>query len=584
MIGRSLTCRTPGSSKLVGGQIIHLKQTQLWAGGAPESHRRLPAHLSLWIFFAAFILINITDAAFCQSGFEEGEFVTFADARDVRCGDLTPREVVFATSGGVWRLDRETGEPLEPWLTGVGRDRAVNLSGGRAILWHEVSGSIWLATTSGIYYYRWGVRLWYKLEGAPGGDVSAIGEKRDSLFIYQRGRIGAIDPFAFRFLGWLKRDSADIRWTGSLNKQPTEYPSYGLDDYSYRYERRDGRIVDRDFREYKPSYTFLDEEYRRRYICYPGLGIGSVDERSGNLSLRQTGPAGDDVRAIALDDDGVIWIGGDNDGDFDGVNRFDRTTLVWKRFSKREINGIESTSISDILVSASTVYAASAAGLLTFDQRMNRWKTFGRLEGGPGDAIRALAIAGGWIVIGGDGGASRMLLASGPFAKLDNPMLKDIRASQATVDGDTIWLSGLQGVYRGVPDGKWELLTGDRTIGAEPARSIAVSPELVCIGGQSGVRIYNRKSGDWNAIQAATYLNGGQTLSLAVADSLIWIGTDRGLFRYNRKQGAFLNFGQNEGLPSARIQRIVVENDSLWLGSPRGLVRFIWNRPNRDID
>jgi len=531
-----------------------------------------------------YIFLFAITSAYGQSGYEEGEVITFADARDVLGGDLTPREAIFATNGGVWRLDRETGEVLDPWYAGVGADRAQNLAGGRVIIWHEGSASIWLATVNGVYYYRWGLRLWYRLEGVSGGNVTAFGEKLDSLFVYQQGKIGAIDPFAFRFTGWTKRDSTGIRWTGRFNKQPVEYPSYSAEDYNYRYERRDGRLIDREFVEYRPSYTFVDEEYRTRYICYPGLGIGIADERSGNLRLVQTGLAGGDVRAIALGEDGAIWLGGDNDRDDDGLSRFDRESNTWTSFRRSQYRGLESSSVSDLLVSGNSLFAASTTGLIRYDLRSKSWKTFGRLEGGPGDAIRALANVDDWIILGGDDGASRMLATSNSFSKLDNPKLKDLRTAQASSDADTVWLVGLQGVYRGTPEGKWESLSGDRTIGPEPARSVAVSPDLVCIGGQNGVRLYNRKTGGWNAIPAATYLNNGQTLSLAVTDSLIWIGTDRGLFRYNQARGSFRSFGLNQGLPAPRIQRIVAEADTLWLGTPQGLVRFIWNRPHRDID
>lgn len=548
--------------------------------------RSLQDHLTclvaLPIAWTAFGVLFVP--AIAQHRFETGDVITFADARDIRGVDVTTREVVMATAAGIWRLDRFTLQPLDPWFTGLGSSQAVPLGGGIAILYQRETATLWLATKSGLLAKPFGLEQWKRIGPPPGGGITSLGERNDTLFVESGGDVYGVSPFGYRFLGRMSVGLDGIRWTGERASGRHTFPFYSLHDYSFRFEPSDGRLVDRDFTEFRPTFDLLDRDWRRRYICYPGLGIAVADERTWTLELIQTGPAGGDIRAIALGRNGEIWVGGDNTGERQGLSRFERQTGRWERFGRKLVWGLESQRASDLLWNDGRLYAATDEGLVVGDVTGGHWRTLRRMDGLPGTPLRALGLADGWLVVGSDEGVNRMLLPTGPFFRLSNPRLKDLRAAQVAADGDTIWVAGLQGLYRGTPEGRWESVGGDETIGDEPARCVAVSSDFVYVGGENGVRQQSRASGRWTAIRANVHLGGGQTLALAATAELLWIGTTVGLFRYDGRRGRFLRFGTAEGLPHNRIQRLVLEADTLWIGTPKGLTRFLWNRPLRDND
>lgn len=519
---------------------------------------------------------------FSQIGYKSSDIITFTDYRWVYAADISPQTVYFATSNGVFRIDRDSGEPIDPWQSGHGFDQAVALRSGKAILWHNASRTLWLWNGSFLACYRWGIDRWDSIPFDVDGKVQALGESETRVIIKTSAatsQFAIINPFTFQVEQRVSSAPEGVRWNAA---KPHEYKNYRPTDFRFWFDSDDGAITDERHIEYKPAFDIVDESYRRRYICYPGLGIGIADERHLDLEIIQPGPAGKNVKALAFVGKHFLWIGGENMFN-DGLNLFDRQTGIWAKFDAGWVFGLESHHARDILACGNRIYFTTDAGLVVFNPENRRWKTLSRFDGLTGENLNSLAAAGGNLFIGGDQGVNRMPLPSGNLTPSGNETVDELRCGDMAADRDTVWIAGLQGVFRWSPDSWDKVVSRDEVIGNEAAKSLAVSASHLWIGGSRGIRGLNRRTGEWKGYQASLYLQGGLPFALAANDTLLWVGTDRGLFAMHVLKGSWLRYGKREGLPSERINCLTVESDTLWIGTPEGLTRFLWNVPGRDV-
>ncbi|MBM3329666.1 MAG: hypothetical protein FJY67_09395 [Calditrichaeota bacterium] len=559
----------------------------LQAGHSSNFLFHLPASIILLLTNICLILfvLSLLPSAFisAQPGWRQDDVVTWFDGRDARSADLTDREVVVATGGGLIRLERATAQPIDPWATGVGWDRALPLSGGRIVLWHPESRTIWLAARDALLYYRWDIERWARLEGVAGGEITSLGDAGDLVIVEQGRRLQAVNPPSYHLYTLPARfDTSGIRWQGRRRLPPSEFPFYHPTDIEYGFDPSSGGAInDLQLNVFRPVSERFDPDYRRRYICYPGLGIAVADERTGWIEVREPGPAGMDVQAFHFMDQGQVWIGGNNSGAREGPVIWNRRTGRWKSFAPRATPGLETGAVRAIAVYGGALYLAGNAGLVLTDLKGVNFRTLTRFDGLQGGSLRALSVAGGWLYIGGDQGVNRYALPKGPMFRSGSPKVDDLRTSSFATDGDTVWAGGLQGIWRSVSDGRWSFVSGEETIGDEAALSLAVTGEHLYIGGPRGIRILNRRTGDWRAIPGEVFLGGEAPLALLPADTNLWVGTELSLYRYDLKIGEWVRFGTREGFPVGRVNQLAIEGDSLWVATQKGLTRFLWNRPGR---
>ncbi len=540
-------------------------------------------YLYFGIIYVAFIYYTLlVPILWAQSGWRADDVITYFDGREVSCVEIADRIIVFATSGGLIRLDRLTGIPIEPWMTGVSREKSLFLSNGRLLLWHPNSMTLWLVAGGLLYYYRWDVERWGVVEEVGAGSVMSLGDAGRYVVAESKAGRVYIDPYVFKAVSVREDEIDTIRWQGQRAWKPHPYPFYQTTDIYLKFNPSDGKITDWEFNDYKPVYDILDEDYDRRYICYPGLGLGIANERNLSLEVIQAGPAGSDVKTIVIASDGVMWIGGDNNKNSEGISQFDRKSNRWKRYGWTLTTGLKSHRVWDAVFYKDFLYFATDMGLSVCRLTDFTFRTYDRFDGLNGTSLRALAITSGFLYVGGDYGVNRLTLPSGPIFKSGSKKVDDMKSAQMVSDGDTVWVAGMQGLYRGEPDGRWNYMGGEQVIGDEPARAVCITPNRLFIGGARGVRFLDRATGKWSAIPAQAYLSGAGTICMAANDSLLWIGTTSGLYRYNFNRGDWRHYNVNQGFPSTRIQRLVLEADTLWIGSTKGLTRFLWYRPGRD--
>lgn len=516
-----------------------------------------------------------------QSGFQEGDFVTWSAAGKFHSVAVTNDAVVFATDGGLYRVDRYSGRPIEPWISGIGSSGAVDLTGVTSLAWSETSSSLWAVRRGALLCYRWGIRRWNEI--AQGG-YSALGVKDGELYTIQGGQVMHLNPVTWKTTPDRKVSRDSIDWQDSRTERTRQggYPNYLTNPFTFSYNPADGSLNDSKFAVFRPGAEAVDSFWGKRYVCYPGLGYAVVDERGMRQEIVEVGLSGPDVQGIAIRPNGDIWIGGNNDQNASGVTLYSRSAQTWKKFTRREYPGFESGKIADLMVLRNgMVLAATSLGLTITDNDGFNWRTYARLEGLRVPTPKCLVSAGGTLYLGGVDGLATMLLPNGPFFKIEERGLKDAVNCLAT-DGRTVWVGSINGLLQKTADGEWIELKGNDQIGSEPVRAIAIGADYIAAGGASGVRVYHPSDDSWTALLSSVYLRDGQILSMTTSTDYLWIGTDRGLFRYNPTAGSVIEYTTEQGLPSARIQRLIVESDSLWIGSPRGLTRFLWNRPGRD--
>ncbi|MDP8239344.1 MAG: hypothetical protein P9X24_09665 [Candidatus Hatepunaea meridiana] len=541
--------------------------------------------LSIVVTFLLFMLVFI-QPTFSQPRYHQDDIVTYADSRNTFCVDVGYREVFVATDGGLWRFSRYNGEVLDPWFVGVGLHEAIPLTYGRVVLWHNESGTLWLATTRELLYQRNDSQTWYRFEDIQLTNrwIRSLGEAGDLVYVeVGGGEFFSIEPIGGRIQKLTGELPDGIRWVGRRGWKPHEYHHYNPIDYSLYFDRYRGVITDWEHNEYKPAYDCLNEYDSRRYICYPGLGLGIADERQNSLEILQLGPAGNDVRAIALDDDGVIRIGGNNSGQKSGITYFDRSEGLWDKYEERINIGLASHRVWDALTIDGWVYFTTDQGLVFCEPDGDSWHTIDRFDGLAGLNLRALAVSSGVLYIGGERGVNRFNLPEGPVWDSGSEALDNLLTSDLITDNDTVWAAGLQGVFRIPPNAPPESVTAGHVFSSVSARTIAITKSRVWIGISHGIKAFDKTNGSWMDYSGSVYLNGGKPFNMTGNDSLLWVGTDKGLFRFNYIRGNWIEYGKREGLPHLRVQRLVLEADTLWIGTPRGLTRFIWNRPERDV-
>ena len=535
--------------------------------------------------FTLIILLTLTTVNLnAQPRYTQDDVITYSDSRQVRNVEIGDRVVYVATNGGIWRFSRFTGEPLQPWHMGVGLNRAISLSGGRLLLWHNSTGTLWLTKKSGkLLFYRSSTENWQEASGFLNGNITSIGESAVGIVVETSAQeqLTVLNPQSGTISGIVAQEPAGTRWKGRRAALTRNFRNYDIVDGNYFFERN-GRIIDEYHREFYPADVALNDWNSLLYICYPGLGLAVADERMFRIEILQLGPSGSDVQAIAIDSGNKIWIGGNNSGIRHGLTKFDRQTFRWTEFRERFVPDLDSHIAWDVEIVGRDVFFATNSGLVRYRKPEGSWKTFDEFDGLSGIPLRAVELVGDKLIAGGDRGLSYLQLPDQVFSSSGEEMTADMIVADMTSDRDTLWSANLQGLFRWSSHSGWQTVSGDQVIGDEPARSVAIDRKYLSVGGPEGIREMNRENGEWISHYSEVFLRGGKPLSLVSNDSLLWIGTDRGLFRRNRLRGRWLTYGVKQGLPHERIQRLVLESDTLWIGTPAGLTRFLWNRPERD--
>ena len=529
------------------------------------------------------VLVSFCRELPAQTGYRANDVVTFSDFRSLNGGEVTPTEVLFVTDNGLFRLDRYTRKPLDPWVYGPGFGKMLPLD-GEVVIWHWMSSSLWIARKNQLIYLRLITQKWEALQYTFEGNITSLGESDRHIWVEVGDQLHKVSTLHFRYDGTADRGDSKVRWRGKRDLPPEELTFWLSSPLDVTLDKLTLDIIDARHNRFSPAFFIDDYNQARIYIGYPGYGIGILRKDRRAMDLVQVGLAGKDVRAIAVNSLGDLWVGGNNKGNTDGVNSLSRAvTGMWEHYGYPQVDGMVSHSAFDVVADGSETYFATDKGLVYRTVYKGNWRSFKEIDGMTNLPLRAIERIGKTLFTGGDRG---LLLFPDPLGYIvspDEPTASDLVTSDMATDGDTIWVTGFQGVWKCSPSIGWEVVRGDDQLSQMPPRCVTIDPNNLWIGVQGGVRRLNRQTGEWSSYLSAGILNNNNPISLAGNDSLLWIGTELGLYGANIRTGSTHVWNRDKGIPDLRIQRLLLEADTLWIGTPSGLTRFLWNRPERDM-
>ena len=271
------------------------------------------------------------------------------------------------------------------------------------------------------------------------------------------------------------------------------------------------------------------------------FGLNYAEEKDGRLLWKQLPVDGlERVRALAVNPDGALWIGGE------------------------------------------------PGGLRQFNPRSKQIRTFGKADGLPIGGVRSVMVdRHGLVWVSANTGLfrSRMVRSGGkaefeqqfpPGSRGDEKFLKIIEDARGQV-----WAAGDSGLARWL-EGVWTRYTKSDGLRADGIAQLAEDADGSIWAGYRdafGVSRLNFRSSpgkprvtDYNTLNG---LRSDKTLFLGFdAGGRLWVGTDRGVDVFDHT--VWRHYGRSDGLiwGDCNTNAFFAEQGGVWIGTSRGLSRF----------
>ncbi|MCC6476656.1 hypothetical protein IT157_06325 [bacterium] len=552
----------------------------------------------------------LAQSMLAQTSFAPGDWTSWRDFRGARSMDAGGHDLFVATAGGILSYDLDRRRWLDPQVMGYGSGQAVPIDDPLLVLYDEETDYLWVATYENLLRYQRGMEKWDIVRAFPwpaGHRPVNIGAGGRSLFvetipiqvfeeIFAPGN-PIPDPLwtqyvtrysGDRYLGNLMLASptdpvpTDTRWRGLVTKIPLDHarPPAGFPiifpplPFEWMPE---GTLYDQRNRAY-PITDWLTDRWSYFWTTHWGAGVMRTDLRSGRGELQMTGPAGNDIRAMLLTKDST-WMGGENDGDFEGISVADRDMLEWSYFSRRDDQQIRSTSVNDFAETSTRIFVATSDGLLAYTPKSKSWKRYDVQDGLHSQQVNALVVTHGKLWIGTSDGLAVMDLQTNIITRIPQQgfLLSGIRDLAA--DGTQIWV-GTQGGLASVSVTTHEVSVQalDPGLINLPVVSVSLFGSELWLATEQGV-MHRSSNGDTESWLSDVWLKESEPQCILASDPYIWVGTDNGLWRHNVATNEWISYSRSDGLVDNRVYCIEEDGGDLLIGTASGLTRFSWNRP-----
>lgn len=304
-------------------------------------------------------------------------------------------------------------------------------------------------------------------------------------------------------------------------------------------------------------------------------GPDSAFYEAGKEPLAE-GPLG----AIAADDAGTIWLGGE------GV-LYRVVGETWRRFDG------ESASTGEFPAGLITGIEAAEDGLVwlvdddgavcRFDPDTTRCQEFYRRS--PGMAagpVTSLALDGAsnpYYATRGNGFSGRSAGLWRTFTKEDEPVRGNWVGALALDVAGNLWVAteaGIQRFAEGDLTRPGELFSQAETgLGVQGVRALYPDPDGGLWAGGAGAAYFDGER--WTPLSTAEGLAGEAVQAIAVDEQgRTWFGTDQGLSVWNG--AAFFDVADSIDLPSNDFRALLADGDVIWIGTAAGLYRIADNQ------
>jgi len=152
-------------------------------------------------------------------------------------------------------------------------------------------------------------------------------------------------------------------------------------------------------------------------------------------------------------------------------------------------------------------------------------------------------------------------------------------------DTDDVWIATDKGVTRYHRATKtWSFLTIADGLISNNVRCISLERrfsllgykpgERVWFGTDSGVSLYNKRTGRWRSFTKSDGLLENDVRAISATGKEVWILTPRGVSVYNVKRDTWTTYTSFPGIRSARLTCIYHDSHYAWIGTTDGLIRY----------
>ncbi|HIE27515.1 TPA: hypothetical protein EYP66_09530 [Candidatus Poribacteria bacterium] len=325
-------------------------------------------------------------------------------------------------------------------------------------------------------------------------------------------------------------------------------------------------------------------------------GVSRYNTVSGEWKTFKSkdGLTGTSVFCIAADGR-YIWFGTDG-----GLNRYDKSTDSWAARAKSD--GLSSDSVSAIAVTNEYVWVGTRAqvvgdrwssrkeggGVNKYDKTTDSWNRYSKKDGLVDDQISTIAVSENFVYFGTYGkGISVYSKTDQAFIKMytKTDLLVSNDISSITMDGSSLWIGTANGgAQRYIkPVDTWITYTHQDGLPSDHITDIAIYKNEVWFGSyDSGVSVYDKVANTWTTYQRADTLPDDDIRDIVSdASSKLWIATAGGLTRYDPQTQGWTKFGKESSLTTDEINAISLSESAgsevdgqLWVGTARGLGNF----------
>lgn len=340
---------------------------------------------------------------------------------------------------------------------------------------------------------------------------------------------------------------------GIIEDTPGVYFILNRDGGLYHYDRKKDRLQYYPYDIHNPdginSTALISGFISSQKIIWIGTynsGVNYLDKAQKKFLLyrvnfKENGLLNNNIRSLAEDQDGYIWIGTKEGG---GLSRFDKSRNTFRNYRKSDRpGGLRDNYIFSIcpLDRDHLLIGTFREGLAVFDKRKERFRYFTHREG-------------------------------------DTTSLYDNRVYCIFKDhAGTVWVGNHENLQSFDPrQGTFKTLRSIRW----PRCFCEEDSVRLWIGTSNGLRLLDRRTGS-----CRLFLNDpSDTTSLCSNDiyalqkdpeGTLWIGTKKGLNRYDPVTGTFRRFTVKDGMPANWIRGMLIDDEgNIWASTTNGITKY----------
>jgi hypothetical protein len=287
-----------------------------------------------------------------------------------------------------------------------------------------------------------------------------------------------------------------------------------------------------------------------------GGNFSFIDSRNLSAEPYAFGTVSRGISALARDENGNLYFGGDGAASRTGISRSDSALQRWQQYESRVGAGPQ-RRVYDMLSARTGVYAAAGDGL--FVLRNERWQRVTDAD------TRALAYADG-RVWAGTRGTLGWVDATDNFTRADFPV-QDVHALAAR--NDTLWVGASGGLFVVVKGLAQQVST------LTDVRAIAITSQHMLVMTPRGVHA-------WDGAALTTPLRNvslqaaGVPFSLSTVGPRIYVGGSYGLAEWNSADNTWRHLLVPDDIPEGPVFDVMGDNGRIWLATPAGALRLLW--------